>query len=98
MLARAAKIGEKLGLRVYADLPEWRTELEFDLPPDNLDRVKEIDVLWYKDNENAHEFEGRKHYRYNRINCKRIKYIKSRDPKIYCHPRRTRVFLQTKKL
>jgi len=52
-----ANIGEQLGFEVYADLTGWRKELNLELPPENLERVKEIDVLWYRDNEITHEFE-----------------------------------------
>lgn len=57
MVEILALIGEKIGYEVYADLPKWRTELEFDLPPENILRIKEIDVFWYKENEITHEFE-----------------------------------------
>ena len=53
-----AKIGEKAGYRVYADLPEYRGKLKFpSIPQDNLDRIQEIDVLWHDLNEIAYEFE-----------------------------------------
>jgi len=52
-----AILGKKAGFGVHADLPEWRRILELDLPQENLDRIKEIDVVWYDKNEITHEFE-----------------------------------------
>lgn len=53
-----AKIGEKAGYKVYADLPEYRGKLKFpSISQDNLNRIQEIDVLWHDLNEIAYEFE-----------------------------------------
>jgi len=53
-----AKLGEKASFKVYADIPGWHEKLEFPLiPKENLDRVKEIDVIWYTENEVVYEFE-----------------------------------------
>jgi len=53
-----AMLGEKAGFNVYADLAGWREELKLSfIPKENLDRVKEIDVIWYTKNEIAYEFE-----------------------------------------
>jgi len=53
-----ADLGEKAGFQVYADLPEYRN-FTFNLPmsKDRLDRLREIDVLWLKDNTVVYEFE-----------------------------------------
>jgi len=53
-----ADIGKKMGFDVYADLPEYRTK-KFDLPlsKDKIDRIREIDALWLKNNEVVYEFE-----------------------------------------
>jgi DNA modification methylase len=53
-----AEIGKKIGFDVYADLPEYRGK-KFDLPlsKDKIDRIREIDALWLKDNEVVYEFE-----------------------------------------
>lgn len=53
-----AEIGEKAGYKVYADLPEYRGKLEFpSLSPEKLERIREIDVLWYEPNRIVYEFE-----------------------------------------
>lgn len=52
-----AILGKKIGFEVYADLPEWRGKLQLNLPQEQLDRVKEIDVVWYENGEVTHEFE-----------------------------------------
>jgi len=52
-----AILGIKIGYEVYADIPEYRHELEFDIPPENIARIQEIDVIWYRGNEITHEFE-----------------------------------------
>jgi len=52
-----AILGKKIGLEVYADLSGWREKLELDLPQEQLDRIKEIDVFWFKNGEVTHEFE-----------------------------------------
>lgn len=51
-------IGKKVGFDVYADLPEYRGK-RFDLPlsKDKIDRIREIDALWLKNNEVVYEFE-----------------------------------------
>jgi len=54
-----ALVGERAGLNVYADLPQWRTKgitLPM-IPKENMDRIKEIDVIWYEPNRVAYEFE-----------------------------------------
>ena len=51
-------LGKKIGFDVYADLPEYRgTQLDLPLPKEKIDRIKEIDALWLKNNEIAYEFE-----------------------------------------
>jgi len=57
MVEKIAIIGKKAGFRVYADLPAWRERIELNLPPDNLERIREIDVVWYNENGITHEFE-----------------------------------------
>jgi len=52
-----AVLGKKAGFEVYADLSEWRGALELNLPQENLDRIKEIDVVWYNEGEITYEFE-----------------------------------------
>jgi len=52
-----AILGKKAGFEVYADLSDWRSEIELDLPQDNLDRIKEIDVIWCDKERITHEFE-----------------------------------------
>jgi len=53
-----AVLGRKIGFDVYADLTGWRKELELpSIPTENLERIKEIDVIWYNENEIAYEFE-----------------------------------------
>ena len=52
-----AVLGKKAGFEVYADLSEWRGPLELNLPQENLDRIKEIDVVWYNEGEITFEFE-----------------------------------------
>jgi len=50
------KLGEMSNYSVYGDTHTRRTELRLrDIP--KLDRVKEIDVLWYKDGKIYYEFE-----------------------------------------
>lgn len=54
-----AKIGEQAGYKVHADLPKWRTK-KLELPSilrENLERIKEIDAIWYTNKEVAYEFE-----------------------------------------
>jgi DNA modification methylase len=52
-----ASIGKNCGYDVYADVSGWRNELDISLPKENLDRIKEIDVVWLKENTITHEFE-----------------------------------------
>jgi len=52
-----AVLGTKAGFEVYADLEGWRKMPNFGLPEENLDRIKEIDVVWYDKNEITHEYE-----------------------------------------
>ena len=52
-------IGKKIGYEVYAaHLPQYR-EMSFDLPlsKEKIDRIREIDALWLKNNEVVYEFE-----------------------------------------
>jgi len=58
IVAWLADIGKKIGFDVYADLPQYR-EKKFDLPlsKDKIDRIREIDALWLKNNEVVYEFE-----------------------------------------
>jgi 16S rRNA G966 N2-methylase RsmD len=54
-----AEIGKKIGFEVYAaHLPEYRG-MTFDLPlsKEKIDRIREIDALWLKNNEVVYEFE-----------------------------------------
>lgn len=57
MVELLAVLGTKIGFEVHADLKEWRGALQLNLPKSNLDRIKEIDVVWYKEGEITHEFE-----------------------------------------
>ena len=51
-------VGKKAGFDVYADLPEYRgKKLDLLLSKDKIDRIREIDALWLKDNEVVYEFE-----------------------------------------
>jgi len=52
-----ATIGKKTRFEVYADIEGWRKMPKFDLPDENLGRIKEIDVVWYDKGEITHEFE-----------------------------------------
>ena len=52
-----AGIGLKAGYEVYADVSKYRHSLPFSMPAKNLDRVKEIDVIWYTGNKIKYEFE-----------------------------------------
>jgi hypothetical protein len=53
-----AELGKKADLQVYADLPEYRsTKLDLPLSKDKIDRIREIDALWLKNNEVVYEFE-----------------------------------------
>ena len=40
-------LGERAGFTVYGDTRSRRTSLNLAIPKNNLDRVREIDVLWY---------------------------------------------------
>jgi hypothetical protein len=57
MVERLAKLGKKAGFEVYADLDNWRNGLKLNLPQDRLERIREIDVVWYNPNGITHEFE-----------------------------------------
>ena len=47
-----------MGFEVYADVPEYRgTKLDLPLSKEKIDRIREIDALWLKNNEVAYEFE-----------------------------------------
>lgn len=52
-----ATLGTIAGFEVYADLSGWRGTLELNLPKENLDRIREIDVVWHYKGEITHEFE-----------------------------------------
>jgi DNA modification methylase len=53
-----AKIGELAGYTVYADTSNYRVKLNLpSLPPQNVDRIQEIDALWISSGEIAYEFE-----------------------------------------
>ena len=53
-----AELGKKAGLEVYADLPQYRSiKLDLLLSKDKIDRIREIDALWLKNNEVIYEFE-----------------------------------------
>lgn len=52
-----AILGKKTGSEVYADLVGWRTPLELNLPQENIDRIKEIDVIWINQKQITQEFE-----------------------------------------
>ena len=52
-----AIIGNKIGLAVYADIENWRKMPNVDVPPENLERIKEIDVIWTRNGSITHEFE-----------------------------------------
>ena len=57
MVEMLAKMGRKAGFEVYADLTGWRDSLNLSYPQEKLDRIKEIDVLWYNEQDITHEFE-----------------------------------------
>lgn len=59
MIRMLVDLGKKLDFDVYADhLPELRGKtLNLPLSKEKNDRIKEIDVLWMKDNEIIYEFE-----------------------------------------
>lgn len=58
MVRMLAEIGQKAGVAVYADLDGWRqNEIPLKLPSENLSRIKEIAVIWFKSSEATHEFE-----------------------------------------
>jgi DNA modification methylase len=53
-----ADLGKKAGLEVYADMPDYRgKKLELPLSKEKIDRIREIDALWLKNNEVIYEFE-----------------------------------------
>lgn len=52
-----AILGTKSGFEVCADLSGWRGTLELNLPKENLERIREIDVVWHNESEITHEFE-----------------------------------------
>lgn len=57
IVAMLATIGKKAGLEVHADLAEWRGEIKLNYSKENLDRIKEIDVIWFDESKITHEFE-----------------------------------------
>jgi len=53
-----SNLGIRLGFKVHADLEGWREgALPLRLAQENLKRVLEIDVIWYKENQIYYEFE-----------------------------------------
>jgi hypothetical protein len=53
-----ADIGKIIGFDVYADLPEYRGKrFDLPLPKDKIDRIRQIDAVWLKNNEVVYEFE-----------------------------------------
>lgn len=52
-----AELGRKAGYEVYADLPEFRLELDLSLSREKIERIKEIDALWLRNSEIEYEFE-----------------------------------------
>jgi len=53
-----SEIGEKMGFRVYADIPKWRKRVRMiPVPKERLTKVKDIDVIWFTPNEIVYEFE-----------------------------------------
>lgn len=51
------ELGKKAGFEVYADLPEWKGKLDLPLAREKVDRIREIDAIWLKDDEVVYEFE-----------------------------------------
>ncbi len=55
-----AELGKKLGYGVYADIEGWREhDLPFSnkIPKQKLDRIKEIDCIWYDKDKILYDFE-----------------------------------------
>jgi len=53
-----AKLGKMAGFNVHADISGWRDDLYLSrIVEKRLDRIKEIDALWYTENEIEFEFE-----------------------------------------
>ena len=50
-------MGQKIGLKVHADLPKWRRDAFPDVPLENVKGVREIDVVWFSNDKITHEFE-----------------------------------------
>jgi hypothetical protein len=57
LVEELCQLGEWAGYEVFGDIPRRRRSLDFDIPEDQLRRIREIDVLWYKKNEIKYEFE-----------------------------------------
>ncbi len=57
IVQKIALIGKMAGLKVYADLVGWKKNIELSVPKNTLDRLVNIDVLWYSENGITHEFE-----------------------------------------
>jgi hypothetical protein len=60
IVEKLALLGQKLGYDVHADIEGWREkELPFSnkIPKQNLDRIKEIDCIWYDKNKILYDFE-----------------------------------------
>lgn len=56
IVEQICQLGEKAGYTVYGDTPSRRTTLRLRNIP-HIERVQEIDVLWYKDGSIQYEFE-----------------------------------------
>ena len=50
-------LGEKCGFEVYGDTTKRRSKLTFNFPKRNIERIQEIDALWYKDGKIQYAFE-----------------------------------------
>ena len=50
-------LGLNFDYEIYGDVSEYRKPIDIKIPKTNLDRVKEIDVLWYKNGKIEYEFE-----------------------------------------
>jgi hypothetical protein len=51
------ELGKKARYEVYGDAHPWRTKLRLKMQQTKLARIREIDVLWYKDGKIYYEFE-----------------------------------------
>lgn len=57
IVEKLALIGQQAGYEVHADIQGWRKDAFPQISIDNTKRVKEIDVVWFTDEEVTHEFE-----------------------------------------